>query len=92
MHTFLCLLGFLFKLFEAFLQLNPLSLCVLTSLFLPLQLGPAETDIIRGRGEVDNAAGPCRERSYNITGRGEVDSAARPCRERGHITLRGEGK
>ena len=70
MHTFLCLLGFLFKLFEAFLQLNPLSLCVLTSLFLPLQLGPAETDIIRGRGEVDNAAGPCRERGH-ITLQGE---------------------
>ena len=51
MHTFLCLLGFLFKLFEAFLQLNPLSLCVLTSLLLPLQLGPAETDIIRGEGK-----------------------------------------
>ena len=44
LHTLLCLQGFLFKCLEALLHLDPLSLCILAGLLLPLQLSPAKAN------------------------------------------------
>jgi len=43
-RTLLCLLGFKFKLLQALLHFNPLALCILTGLLLPLELCPGKAN------------------------------------------------